>query len=80
VSVSSIPQSAYPRPPGLALDEVRTWPATVDVAAAAVALGVSRAHAYECIKLGTFPARILRVGGRVRVITASIIATLEGVA
>jgi predicted DNA-binding transcriptional regulator AlpA len=67
-------------PTGPTLEEVRSWPATVSVEMAALALGVSRAHAYECIKTGTFPARSIRVGGRVKVITSSILAVLDGVA
>lgn len=67
------------RPPtGPTLDEIRQWPATVSVELAATAIGVSRAHAYECIKQGTFPARALQVGGRTKVITSSILAVLDG--
>ncbi|MFD8556808.1 helix-turn-helix domain-containing protein [Streptosporangium canum] len=60
------------------LDEVRAWPTTVNVELAAAAFGVSRAHAYECIKTGEFPARSLQVGKRTKVITSSILAVLEG--
>ncbi len=59
------------------LSEVRTWPATVDIAAAARALGVSRSHAYALVERGEFPATVLSVGRRFRVITASLIAILE---
>lgn len=60
------------------LEEIRSWPATVSVELAAMAIGVSRAHAYECIKHGTFPARSLRVGTRTQVVTSSILAILDG--
>lgn len=60
------------------LDEVRGWPATVSVEQGAAALGCSRAHAYEAIRTGTFPARTLRVGNRIRVVTGSILAALDG--
>jgi predicted DNA-binding transcriptional regulator AlpA len=63
-------------PKGPTLDEIRRWPATVGVEQGAAALGVSRAHAYESIKAGTFPARALVVGRRIRVTTASILAVL----
>lgn len=66
------------RPTGPTLEEIRSWPATVSVELAAAAIGVSRAHAYECIKLGTFPARSLRVGTRTKVVTSSILAALDG--
>jgi len=58
------------------LAEIRRWAATTDVTATASALGVSRAHLYEQIKLGTAPIRTIRVGGRVRVVTASILTLL----
>lgn len=59
------------------LSEIRTWPATVDVPAAARALGISRSHAYTLVERGQFPATVLFVGQRLRVITASLIAILE---
>ena len=59
------------------LAEVRTWPATVDISAAARALGVSRSHAYALAERGEFPATVLPVGRRLRVVTASLIAILE---
>lgn len=60
------------------LSEIRRWPATVAVADAASALGCSRAHAYEAIRNGSFPARTLRVGKRIVVVTSSIVAALDG--
>jgi predicted DNA-binding transcriptional regulator AlpA len=67
--------SSRPQP---TLDVVRLWPATVDVEAGASAFGISRSAAYDAIRTGTFPARTLRVGGRIRVVTASIIEALDG--
>jgi predicted DNA-binding transcriptional regulator AlpA len=64
-------------PTGPTLDEVRAWPATVNVDQAAAALGVSRAYAYEAIKVGTFPARVIKVGNRTTVVTASILKALD---
>jgi len=63
---------------GLTLAQVRKLPAAVDVSTAARAYGVSRASAYQAIADGTFPAQVIRVNRRLRVLTASIIATLEG--
>jgi predicted DNA-binding transcriptional regulator AlpA len=60
------------------LAEVRKWPATVDVEAAASAVGVSRSTAYEAIRCGTFPVRVITVSRRKVVITASLVALLEG--
>lgn len=58
--------------------EIRQWPATVDVPQFAAALGVSRAHGYECIRTRRLPAEIrtIEVGGRIKVITSSILAAL----
>lgn len=62
----------------LTLAEVRALPVTVDVETAAAALGVSKSTAYEAIRLGTFPARVITVMSRKTVITASLVALLEG--
>lgn len=59
------------------LAEVRGWPATVDVAQAATALGISRAQLYEEIRCGDAPVRVLRFSSRIRVVTASLVALLE---
>jgi predicted DNA-binding transcriptional regulator AlpA len=62
---------------GPTLDEIRNWPATVDPATAARAVGVSRSHAYALVGRGEFPAKVIQVGGKKRVVTASILALLE---
>jgi predicted DNA-binding transcriptional regulator AlpA len=41
------------------------------------ALGLSRAHGYALAQRGEYPARILKLGGRYRVVTASIIRLLS---
>ncbi|GAB2922897.1 DNA-binding protein [Streptomyces heilongjiangensis] len=58
------------------LDEVRTWPATVDVTRAATALGISRAQLYGLIKRNEAPVRVLDFGSK-RVVTASLVRLLE---
>ncbi|WP_274031446.1 DNA-binding protein [Streptomyces sp. MMBL 11-1] len=63
--------------PGPTLDEVKAWPATVGVPAAAEALGVSRAHLYALVRCGDAPVRILRFGKSHRVVTASLVRLLE---
>lgn len=71
--------AANGRPPQRpTLEEIREWPATVNAERAALAIGVSRAHAYECIKTGNFPARCITVGKRIVVVTSSILDVLEG--
>jgi predicted DNA-binding transcriptional regulator AlpA len=62
----------------LTLAEVRELPATVDVETAAAVLGVSRRTAYEAIRLGTFPARVITVMRRKTVVTASLVSLVEG--
>lgn len=59
------------------LDEVRRWPATVNVAKAASAFGISRSYAYELITTGDFPARVIKLRTSYRVVTASIIRNLS---
>jgi hypothetical protein len=63
---------------GPTLEEIRHWPATVDVADGGRAYGLCRASAYQAIADGVFPAKVIRVNGRLRVVTSSLIATLEG--
>lgn len=59
------------------LEEVQGWPATVDVTEACRAFGISRSHGYELVARDAFPARVIRVGSRYRVVTASIVAALS---
>ncbi|MYV56484.1 helix-turn-helix domain-containing protein [Streptomyces sp. SID3212] len=59
------------------LTEVRSWPATVSVAEAAHALGVSKSHLYDLVRRGEAPVRIVPLGTRHRVVTASLVHLLE---
>lgn len=59
------------------LSAIQQWPASVDVPAAAAAFGILRSYAYELITRDEFPAKVIRVGNRYRVITASIIRALS---
>ncbi|WP_091449738.1 helix-turn-helix transcriptional regulator [Actinokineospora iranica] len=54
-----------------------TWPATVSIPIAAAAFGLSRSHAYELVNRGEFPARVIQVGQRYRVVTASVLRALS---
>lgn len=61
------------------LDEVRTWPATVDVRVAVRALGISWTQGYRLAREGRFPCQVVRMGTRrVKVVTASLVKLLEG--
>lgn len=52
-------------------------PPTLDVPTASEHLGISRSHGYALARRGEFPARVLNVGGRLRVVTASLVALLS---
>jgi predicted DNA-binding transcriptional regulator AlpA len=64
--------------PAITLGELRTGPPTVDVRTACRALGISRSHGYNLIAAGEFPAKVIAVGSRRRVITVSLLRLLEG--
>jgi hypothetical protein len=59
------------------LQEVRQWPATVGIPLASAALGISRSHGYELAAQDVFPARLIRAGGRLLVITADLVKLLS---
>ena len=67
------------RPGGahLTLAQVRKLPATCSVSDAAAALGISRSNAYDLVAAGQAPFRVLDVGHRKRVVTASLLAMLD---
>ena len=69
--------TARTAPRGPSLSAIRKWPATVSVEQAAAAVGISRSMAYELIAAGEQPFRLLKVRGRYKVITASLIALLS---
>lgn len=62
--------------PRVTLADLENGPATVNVETAAEFIGISRAAAYAAVRNGTFPARTITVGKRVKVITASLIDVL----
>jgi excisionase family DNA binding protein len=45
---------------------------TMSVAQAAERLGISRQHCYDLIAEGTFPAKVIELGTRKRVVRASL--------
>lgn len=63
-------------PPTLA--EIKaSWPPAVDVPTAGAAFGLSRSHAYELVTRGKFPAKVVKFGGRYKVLTESLIRVLS---
>jgi predicted DNA-binding transcriptional regulator AlpA len=59
------------------LAEVRALPPTTDITTAARILGISPSYGYELANRGEFPAKVIMVGTRYRVVTASLLALLE---
>lgn len=59
------------------LDEVKSWGATCDVRDAARAIGISKSTAYEWIRMGEFPAAVISVRSKRRIITADLVRLLS---
>lgn len=49
---------------------------TLDVSTSSRLVGISPSHGYNLIARGEFPCRVIRAGGRYRVVTASLVALL----
>lgn len=64
-------------PVGPTLAEIRSWPAAVNVEDYARAFGISRAYAYDSIRQDDCPVRTVKVGGRIKVLTHSILNALD---
>ncbi|MEV6859313.1 helix-turn-helix domain-containing protein [Streptomyces microflavus] len=75
-SQAAVPESeALKARPTLA--EIKSWPATVNVPQAALALGCSPRHLYYLIKRGEAPVKTLPFGRRCVVTTQSLVTLLE---
>ncbi|MFE9127002.1 DNA-binding protein [Streptomyces sp. NPDC007148] len=60
------------------LDEIRTWPAAVNLPKAASALGISASHLRNLVKSGNSPVSPVPVPGRHVFATAALVRLLEG--
>jgi excisionase family DNA binding protein len=60
----------------LAADEVRRLPAALTVVQAARLLGIGRSSAYQAVKSGAWPTRVLRIGRTIRIPCAEVLALL----
>lgn len=60
------------------LAEIRSWPATVSVAKAALALGCSKSHLHDLIRRGEAPVKTLAFPRRHVIITAHLVRVLSG--
>ena len=59
------------------LAEIRAWPATVSIPAAAPALGISQSYLYELAARNEAPCRVLKLGTRSRVVVSDLVRLLE---
>jgi hypothetical protein len=57
-------------------DEIRTWPATVDVPTAGRAFGIGRDESYRLVRENRFPVPVLRLGRYLRVTRAALLDAL----
>jgi hypothetical protein len=57
-------------------DEIRAWPATVDVPTAGRAFGVGRDESYRLAREGRFPVPVLRLGRYLRVTRSAVLDAL----
>jgi len=57
----------------LTTDEIRALPAVIDVSTASRILGIGRTTAYELVRSGRWPTRILTLGRLIRVPTAELV-------
>lgn len=57
----------------LSEEQVRTLPAVVDVATAAIVLGIGRTAAYELIRTDKWPTPVLRLGKLIRIPSAPLL-------
>lgn len=62
---------------GPTLVEVKSWPASVGIPPACDAIGISRSWGYQLAAQDAFPCRTVKIRGRTRVLTASLISLLE---
>jgi hypothetical protein len=54
-------------------DELLSLPAVVDLPTAARVLGIGRGAAYELVRTGRWPTRVLRLGRLIKVPTAPLL-------
>ncbi len=58
------------------VEEIRSWPVTVDVQMAGRAFGIGRDQAYRLAREGQFPVPGLRLGRYLRVTRAAVLDAL----
>ncbi len=54
--------------------DLHDLPAVIDLATAAAVLDIGRTSAYQLVRTGTWPTPVLRLGNRIRIPTAPLLA------
>jgi len=62
--------------PTMTREDLLALPAVVDLATAAAVLGIGRTCAYELVRTGTWPTKVLRIGRLIRIPTAPLLDLL----
>lgn len=68
--------SSRARAVGLSRADLLAMPAALDLVTAGRALGLGRTKAYELVRAGEFPVRVMRLGPAYRVATADLLKLL----
>lgn len=63
--------------PSMSREELLALPAVVDLVTAGRAWGLSRGQAYALHQAGQFPCEVRQIGKRYRVVTESLLASLD---
>ncbi|WP_200800085.1 hypothetical protein [Jatrophihabitans endophyticus] len=59
------------------IEEIRAWPPTVPIVKGGAALGYGANGTYAAYKSGDFPLQVLKIGRRLRIVTAELVRLLE---
>ncbi|WP_211303229.1 DNA-binding protein [Streptomyces milbemycinicus] len=65
-------QEASAGPQELTISDLLTLPPTTDVKTAGKAFGMGRTKAYELVRAGAFPCKVVQAGRGYRVVTADL--------
>ncbi|WP_406321913.1 DNA-binding protein [Streptomyces sp. NBC_00519] len=69
-------QEASTGPQGLTVGDLLNLPPTTDVETAGKAFGIGRTKAYELVRSGEFPCKVVPAGRAYRVVTADLLRVL----
>lgn len=61
---------------GMTVAELRALPASITPEQGFRAIGLGRTKGYALLRNGEFPARVLRIGGSYRIVTADLLRVL----